>query len=274
MNQTNKTGYVYPDGLHCDVRPVGDLNWTDVGVFAGGVVFTNNFDKDQVDTGNAGKTAARYKNFAMAIAPSEMLTWNPEMISKLSGGLMQYTAIAGTLVSGATQTIAAGYTYLQAQVINGKNANGTAPTIASVKQDPTGANTTLVLDTDYFVVKSQGGWGIYIKDTATSDNAFPVLITYSYTPAAAGQLTMGTTSKVATYFEMRLRHYTDSAFTTYDYEILIHKVSPDSGIGWNKKGANEDGVDVITASFTGEIDTTLADNAQLWTMIQNAVTGA
>jgi hypothetical protein len=266
-NQTNVQKIVYPDGLKWDVSLLEAGPFVDFGVMAAGASFSHNFDKEQAEPGNTAKLAARYKNPTIAIAPSAIWSWNAEAIVIASGGLYNLTSVAGTPVAGENYDIPIGYTYELLYPLPGQNSTGAAPTINSVTQDPDGTPTPLVLNTDYFVAKGSGGWGIYIKDTATADNAFDVRVNYDYTPAASKVIKSGSTSVIASPFVSRFRHYTDDAFTTYDFEFYTSRTELDPGVAFNKKGTNETDVDEIVGAWTAELDTSKSDGEQLFQMI-------
>ncbi len=50
---------------------------------------------------------------------------------------------------------------------------------------------------------------------------------------------------------VRLTHYTDTALTIEDFQFTLYNSTVDAGGSMNFKGANEDGLNEITASFTG-----------------------
>ena len=58
--------------------------------------------------------------------------------------------------------------------------------------------------------------------------------------------------------------------STWDTQVVLFGVDMDSGLNFNFKGANEDGVNEITVAFTGNVDTSLTDGAQLMEMTINS----
>jgi hypothetical protein len=136
---------------------------------------------------------------------------------RMSGGTIQTEDIAGVLVSGATQTIAAGYTYNNFIKIQNQNYNLGDITIASVSQDPTGTPVALVLNTDYFkATDSEGNRGILIIDSTDADNSKSVLVTYSYTPKTISRSYVSETNTI-TPFMLRFKSTMSDGRTIDDY---------------------------------------------------------
>lgn len=99
------------------------------------------------------------------------------------------TQVAGTAVTGATQTLTEGsFVVGGAYTFENRNANGTAPTVTSVVGSVDGA---LVLDTDYEIVttttclpnkETYSTYQIRILSGVSLDQ--DIVITYNYTPRA------------------------------------------------------------------------------------------
>ena len=124
---------IFPDGVAFEVSLDSGSTYFNLGVLGGGTTLTYNYDKIEVESGNAGKLSARVKNQTIALAPSPLLDWDPEIWDKFDGGLFTYSSIAGSTVSGATQTVASGsWGWNDPIVIANQNGDGTAVTINSV----------------------------------------------------------------------------------------------------------------------------------------------
>ena len=116
---------------------------------------------------------------------------------RLSGGLFKQADVLAAEVVGATQDIEIGYTYGKFIKLENQNADGSANVITSIVQDPGGADTPLVLDTDYFkIFNDKGEYGIYIIDSVTADNTIATRITYNYTPAEIKRTLMTETNMI------------------------------------------------------------------------------
>ena len=260
---------VFPDGVALEVSTDEGSSWTNLGVLAAGTTVTYNYDLITLESGNKGSLRARAKNEKIALAPSALWSWDVETWSEFSGGLFTYSSIAGSLVAGASQVVASGsWAYNKFIEITNQNGSGSAITVNSVTA---GTNGLLVAATDYFVGRNErGAYGIFVIDSATvTTQSQSITINYDYTPATGRKITAGQSSKVLDRFYARLRHYTDSSLTTWDTQCLIYGVDMDSGLNFNFKGANEDGVNEITVAFTGNIDTSKTSGAQLFEMTIN-----
>lgn len=116
----------------------------------------------------------------------------------MRGDLDTIENTAGTLVSGATQVLAAGWDFSTFILMDHWDGDGTAPSITSVVQETA---TSLTADTDYFLMQDDNGqWGIMIIDNATTDNTKAVTITYSYTPNASVAYYTGGKTEVPTFY--------------------------------------------------------------------------
>ena len=266
--QTTKTDkFIFPDGLAMDVQPGGVGAFYDFGVFEGGVGITHNFDKVELESGNAGKLLARVKNETMALAPTTLWSWDLESIQKASGGLYTYETIAGTPVVGYSQTTANGdWTYDKFIPFEKQNGSLAAITPTTVTG---GTDGLLVENTDYIVMlNAKGESGMIMlaggNITVTTQDLVTIL---DYTPSASTKISSGSSSTNLSRSTVRLRHYTDDALTTYDIEIFVYGVDLDAGIAFNFDGANSDTVNGITIAFTGNADTTRTDGKQLFDIL-------
>jgi hypothetical protein len=265
--QTTVEKYIFPDGIALEISTDDGASFTDMGTLQAGSVFTYNYDKQELESGNNGKVFSRAKNETVALAPTECWTMDPEVMEKFSGSAFNYTSIAGTPVAGATQLKASGsWSYKEFILIENQNGDGSALTVNSVvgSVDP-----VLVENTDYIVGTNEKGlYGITpIAGGALSTEVQSLTIDYDYTPSAGKKITAGTSSIILERFIARMRHYTDTAKTQYDIECKVYGCDMDSDFSINFKGANEDGLTGYTVSFTGNVDTNKTDGAQLFELI-------
>ena len=267
--QTTTEKYIFPDGVALEVSTDDGSTYHSLGTMAAGTQFTYNYDKLEVESGNNGKPISRAKNETVTLAPSEIWTMDPEVMEKFSGTAFNYSAIAGTLVAAASQLVASGaWGYNDFIAIANQNYDGGVITVNSVTA---GTNGLLVSGTDYFIgTNDKGVHGIFVIDSLTvTTEAQTITIVYDYTPATGKKITAGTSSVNLTRFVARLRHYTDVALTTWDVQCIVYGCDMDSGFAINFKGANEDGLVGYTVAFTGNIDTSLTDGAQLFELTIN-----
>jgi len=114
---------------------------------------------------------------------------NANNLALLNKNWVEITSVAGTPVSGATQTLANGaWKFDEVYELEGQNADGTAPTINSVTGSTDGATS------DYTLVKlGNGNWGIAIKSGGSiTTEAQDVVVDYDYTPSASKKVTFKT----------------------------------------------------------------------------------
>lgn len=259
-NQTQLRKIVYSDGLHFDISGDKGVTWKDVGAYTGDVVFTLNSDRVQVQTSNAGKTNASDRNMTLAMAPAALQSWDPLVIEAIMAGIFNLTAIAGTPVVGAVQTILNEIVEGQFYALEGQNATGLKQNITAI------VDKNALAITDYEQVRSESGfWGVTFGAAVAAD-AEPE-ITYDYTPAAEYKITAGTSSKELEPIQVRYRHYTNLALGEYDFEIICTRVNPDPGsFVMTKRGAESTDLDSWTIALTADIDTDLTDGEQLFAM--------
>lgn len=114
---------------------------------------------------------------------------NMSILAQFDAGMVNLTSIAGTPVTGATQTVESGdWAYNGFIELENQMGDGTANTISTVVGGTDGA---LVSETDYFKgFNGQGKYGIFIKDSATVTTLVQdIVITYNYTPSASKRIT-------------------------------------------------------------------------------------
>lgn len=261
--QTNVTDeIVFPDGTALEISEDEGSTYHNMGVLGAGVTATHNYDKIDVETGNAGKLKARVKNQTVALAPSALMNFKPENWEKFSGGLYAFSTVAGTPVVGASQTVLSGnWSFDKGIFFENQNNDGSIISVTSVTGSVDGAGAA----DDFDIAIVPGGSVLIPRDgTIFITEVQDLVIIYDYTPGVSQKITAGTSVATLERFWARLRHYTDSALTTFDVELIVYGVDMDAGIQFNFKGANEDGVDEVTVAFTANVDTTQTDAAQLF----------
>lgn len=262
--QTPKVANSVSDGVRMDVSSDSGSTWLDCGVMDDGMAWTYDFETSELEWGNAENPDPIAKNLVATVSPSELRTFEPQVIEELSAGLITREVVAGTLVSGATQDVLEGnWGFDTGILLSGQNANTTVPTINSVTGSIDGAGAA----DDWTTVLLPGGWYLIPLDgTNFTTEAQDLVIDSDYTPAASENLYSGTTSKVLAPVLVRFTHYTDAAFTVYDYRITFYRVALASGgLTVNKLGAKTaNDYDSYTISLRAQIDGGLADGRQLY----------
>jgi len=117
---------------------------------------------------------------------------------------------------------------------------------------------------------SASGYSIVLNTAGSATVAITETITIVWgnnTPIARTTLTAGSSTKVLTAYAIRFTH-TDSAAKIRQLEIFSVNTNS-GGFQFGFKGANEDGLEEMPISFTGSIDTSLTDGAQLISYIED-----
>lgn len=274
--QTALQDIYFPGGCQVLIKAPGDVAYADMGVIEGDATATFNFDVNQVDTGNAGKTQKQYKNMTVEGAFT-LNSLNPTAIQKLGTGLFSVSTTAASPVSTIPdQDIAAGwddgYVYDLVMYTSSSDTTklrmSTAPTITSVTLDPDTAAEALTEGNDYIIVKndSYSGYGItFVSANMVTGSPKTLIIRIDYgtnTPVGTTTMTAGTTTQISTPVEMKYVH-TDSNGKIRSF--YMPSAEPNSGgFQFNFKGANSDGLENMPITFSARLDTTKTDGAQLF----------
>lgn len=267
VDQTQKEDLSFAGGLSFEVSKDDGSSFEDMGIMDDGATITYNYDAPDVEFGNKEDPDRVVKNQTLAVAPSNLLSFDTVSMEALSNGLLTRTAVAGTPVAGAVQNVAQGnWAFNKGILLTGQNADGTAPTINSVTgsiDGPVGAD-------DYDLALLPGGWHLIPRDgTVFTTEAQSIAINTDYTPGEYSTLAAGTAAKVMAPVWVRLTHYTDSAKTAFDWRIDIYRVFLDSGMVITKLGAKSgNNYDNYTVAITGKRDSGRVDGSQLFLITQ------
>jgi len=99
--QTNMTsGIQLPDGCMLEISTDGTTGATfqEVGLMAGGTVVTLNWTKTQIDAGNYKELKKYITDPNVTMAPSNLMTWDSDVILALFPGFMKSTAATAPAV--------------------------------------------------------------------------------------------------------------------------------------------------------------------------------
>lgn len=271
--QTTETGNIYfPDGAKVQVKESGAGSYTDIGALNSAITCTLNYTENQLTTANAGKTQKQIRD--MKIDGSfTLINLVPENIERLGGSIFETVQTAGTPTTTISdQVVAAGWSdntlYDLELLDSGVNIRTSAqPTLTSVTLDA-GTPETLVEDTEYVVVanaNSSSGWSIqFISANMTTPSPTTYTITIDYgsnTPIANTTLYAGSSTEILAAYALKFTH-TDENGKLRELELFAVDANT-GGFQFNFKGANEDGVEEMPLTFTGNIDTSLTNGRQL-----------
>jgi hypothetical protein len=279
--QTTKTEKIYfPDGAKVSVKASGDSSYFDVGAINSAVTATLNYDENQVDTANAGKTQKQIKNMTIT-GGFTLVNLDMEGVEKMGAGL--FTRVVTTSspdTTVANQVVSSG-NYSDKGIINLSlvNSAGTvlransAPTITSVTGSVDGA---LAANDDYTIIvdaNSPSGYSLVPNTAGTTLTTVAQDLTIVYTsvtPIADETLYAGSSTKLLTAYAMKITHTDDNGKVR---ELELPAVDSDSGgFQFNFKGANEEGIEEMPLTYTARLDTTLTNDRQLmsWRVQANA----
>ncbi len=189
------------------------------------VHFWETFDVLEVLSDNAG-TIEEKKTNEQCHLTADVLEFNLVNFNSLRGGMDTYGTVAAAPVAGHNEVIAAGlWNYDKFIPLPHQNGDGSKITPTSV----TGAtNGLLVLNTDYFIAKQGGIWGIVVIDSATVTTENQNLtIVYTYTPAASRSLSTGGGTGTISPVVLRI---TNTDADGNDLQILVYKARNAKGI--------------------------------------------
>jgi len=264
-DQTVKEKFSTPDGLSFELSLDNMSTWKDVGVMDDGANFVHEYDAPPVEFGNQQNPSPIAKNQKLQMDPSELISWDSEVMAALSAGLVARTAITGSLVEGAEQVVASGdWGFDKMILLSGQNAAGTVPTINSVTGSVDGAGDA----DDWTTVEGAGGWYLVPLDgTNFETEAQTLTIDTDYTPASGYNLKAGTSSQTLTSVAIRFTHWTDDALTLTDWQMTCPRVFPNGGLNLTKLGSKSGNeFDKWSIALTAERDNTQTDGEQLFTL--------
>jgi hypothetical protein len=209
--------------------------------------------------GSQGESVIKYvKNMAASMSANLVQLYLPN-IAEILDGVATVSSVAGTLVSGATQTIAAGWTANKMVRIEGQNSDGSAPTINSVTASTSGLGAE---DDDYVLVQGADGfWYIALRTdgTATFATSESVVVDYDYTPAESKTLKMGSKSAEITPKIVEVELTQDGKI----FRARLWSAANESGLTLAFPSSAGDNPATIPITLTGGLDTSRSDGDQL-----------
>lgn len=263
------TSYVeFPTGSLWSYSTDGS-SYTELGVLNGDTTATWNYDRNEVEF-HDGQKQISYRNQTVA-ASLVLADLNPTALSELSGGMLSKTDVSGVDFSTAPdQTIAAGWTNMKPIPLAPTTAAGVAvimdaaPTFTSIEG---ATHDTLTEGADYYIISDDNSFSGYsiVLDTAGAGGLVTTeVVTIDYdnvSPLASVTLSAGTPSY--TPDTLWLRGYAEDQGKTID----MYAVNVDAGsYNFGFKGTASDGTEEMALSFTGYLNSSLTDGAQLFTV--------
>lgn len=254
-----------PTGYDLAIKTADDVDWVDLGPTAQDGSLEFSFDTIKATASKAQKIKTFYKNMQVTVTASFYQQYL-EKISKLMGGAGTYSTVAGTLVSGAEQTLASGdWAYNTFYPITNQNGDGSAITVNSVTGGTDGA---LVADTDYVLSVANGVYGITILDSVTVTTlSQDMVIDYDYTPSAQEIIKVGSASVDITAYEVRIRKPIEG---TSKYQTMyIYSAANEGGFTFGFPRYDVDDVPFQEVTLVGTVDTSRTDTDQLFSIVRD-----
>ena len=273
--QSQPKGFVYfPDGAKVSIKPAGEPSYFDVGCISTAVNGVLNYDENQIETANCGKTPKQIKNMTIA-GDFTLIDLDPIGVEKLGGGMFETVVNAGTPTSSVDDQVISTGSWSNMSMNNLVMIDSTvelkasAVTLISVTASGVGV---LTVDDDYFLVadaQSPSGYSIQFNTNGSASVTLGENITVDFdsvTPIDSTVVYGGSSTEILNAYAMLITH-TDSNGKIRQLELF--SVDPNSGgFAFNFKGANEDGTEEMPLSYTANIDSSRTDKRQLfaWTV--------
>jgi hypothetical protein len=167
----------------------GGSSFTDLGV-GDAFAYTENVTKlDQTpDNGQTPETLEGISEQTINVS-GNLWEYDLQKLKNLRGGIDNFTSTAAGTISGANQVISSGdWAFDNAILIQGQNADGTAPTVNSLTGSTDGAGAA----DDYDLVKSGDQWFLVPLDgTNFTTESQDLTLDYDYTPSASEKFSSG-----------------------------------------------------------------------------------
>ena len=276
--QTTEKGYIrFPDGAKVQVKKAGGA-YFDIGALNSAIQMTLEYTENVVESANAGTLLKQIKQMK-ANGSFTLINLKPENIEAMGGGLFTQVNTPGTEVLSAAFTNQSHVEFVAGvpkELVAVVTATGVpirfsaAPVITSITASLSGL---LAAGDDYIVVKdphAASGYSILYNPAGTATVAITETMTIVFgnnTPIARTTLNCGSSTATLTPYAIKFTH-TDSANLVRELEIYSANTNS-GGFVFSFKGANEDGVEEMPISFTGDVDTSRANGAQLFTYLED-----
>jgi len=238
---------------------VGDTTGTlvNMGVLKGDASIEIKYDRVKVQ-GNKAEALVDYIKNMVATASFTLYQLFLNNLQELLDGVSTVTPAAGAPVVDHHQYIAPStWAYLDFMPFENQQAAGTVPTGITLTGSIDGL---LTVDSDYFVIKENGIWGLYVKDTVPVTTLVQQLdMKYSYTPAASITFKMGAASATLTPKIVQF----SKTINGLVYRARLWSAVNEGGFSLAFPDSASDDPASMAITLSGAIDTTRASGDQL-----------
>ena len=259
--QTSKKEIQFPDGFKLGID--NGNGFEDVGVLAGGATATMSWTDFHYDAGNYVDLVDKAKDPTIALAPSAILNWNPATIANLFSGFLKTDDGENLEYAGSeNQVTLARATVKLIHFSSDETVELAESDITALDESGTNNDLITVPKTTFSGALDWSASLIdgYVEIAGMSE----VKASQKDDIASRGNFYTDATNL---YFIVEAGTYTDLAdaktelagtevkfYKTIDWQFYLYNAKVDAGASFNFKGANEDGLDEITVSFTGKPD--------------------
>jgi len=236
------------------------VDWTDLGAMRE-LVFEEMSERSEISADNTGPILVGIRDHRVQLS-GNLMEIDLANLNVIRGGIDNYSAVAGTLVSGATQDFASGqWGFNDPVAVENQNCDRSQLTINSVAGSVDGA---LVENTDYFVgVNENGVTVVTIIDSATVTTEDQTMtINYDYTPCAKKVLKSGGKMELSSFYA----RFTNTDEEDKMFRITVHKAENAAGIVINYQPDEGEDPDMIPITIIGRRDNTRTAGEQLFTI--------
>lgn len=246
------TGVHLPRGYDVAVKDDGG-SWVDLGVTMDGGTLEATYETTKITGSRAEALLTAFREFTVS-STFTLAQIKLENINLLMSGGTAYTSIAGTEVADDTQTLE-GDSWEEDKFykFEGQQSDGSAPT--AVTMDNAGALTSFEL------VQVGTEWGFVV--TAANDLTADLVVTYTYTPAASKELSMGSRSIEVTPRAFRIRKNLGTESAPKYFGVEIYSATNENGLSLAFPRYDEEDITTLEVSLNGDLDTTRGDLDQL-----------
>jgi len=228
-------------------------SWVDLGVTMEGGTLEATYETTKITGSRAEQILTAFREFTVS-STFTLAQIKLENIHLLMSGATEYTSVPGTEVAGAEQTLTGGNwaedTFYK---FEGQQGDGTAPTSVSMSND-----TSL---TAFELVKVGTEWGFVV--TAANDLDEDLVVTYTYTPSASKELTLGSNSVEITPRAFRIRKNLGTDTAPKYFGVEIYSATNEAGLSLAFPRYDEEDITTLEVTLNGDLDTTRGDLDQL-----------
>jgi hypothetical protein len=233
--------------------------WTNLGT-GNKAKFSEKIESQPIESDNGGIIDFIDKNQTCEISYT-MLEFDLSVLSKLRGGIDNYSVVAGTATQITGEALGTGWAKGKPIKLANKNGANTVVTSITIKA----AGTALVVNTDYYVYVGDGANGELGATYIVPITAQTGILTadYTYTPNSSVIMTSGGGVSISP----KVVRLTNTNAAGKKFELTIFKAYNADGISIDFPADSDGKVWECPIKLSGSNDVTRPINAQLYQII-------